>query len=77
MECDPEGAERDEAEGLREPLIGHAGLRRQRPGQMPRAFATQRGEDRRLLGGSQVEQLADFGADGALLLPEAPAYAAS
>lgn len=40
---------------------------------MLRAFATQRGEDRRFLGGPQFEQPSDFGAYVAPLLPEAPA----
>ena len=49
VKCDPEGAHRDETEGLRKPLVGRAGLRCQSPGQMPRPFATQRGEDRCVL----------------------------
>jgi hypothetical protein len=43
---------------------------------MPRAFATQRGEERRFLGRPQFQPLPDFGVDGAPLLPEAPAQAA-
>src|SRR5216684_3683182 len=42
---------------------------------MPRAFPTQRGEDRRCLGRPQFEQLSDFGAHVAPLLPEAHAQA--
>lgn len=44
---------------------------------MPRPFATQRGEDRRFLGGPSFEQFPDFGPQIAPLLPEAPAQAAS
>src|SRR5713226_3860478 len=31
VKCDPQGTNRDQTEGLREPLIGPAGLRRHRP----------------------------------------------
>jgi hypothetical protein len=44
---------------------------------MPRAFATQRGEDRRSLGGPQFQQLSNFGLHGAPLFPETPAQAAT
>ena len=44
---------------------------------MPRAFPTQRGEDRRFLGGPHLEQLLDFGAYIPPLLPETHAQAAS
>lgn len=46
---DPEGAY-DEAQCLAEPLVGHPGLSHHRPGQVPRAFATQRGTMYSLLG---------------------------
>src|SRR5713101_7931149 len=42
---------------------------------MPRAFTAQSREERRFLGGPQFQQLADFGADVAPLLPEAHAEA--
>src|SRR5713101_7957792 len=42
---------------------------------MPRAFTAQSREERRFLGGPQFQQLADFGADVAPLLPETHAEA--
>ena len=44
---------------------------------MPRALATQRGEERRSPGGPQFQQLPDFGLHGAPLFPETQAQAAT
>ena len=44
---------------------------------MPRAFATQRGEERRFLGGPQFQQLPDLGPHVPPLLPETHAQAAT
>jgi hypothetical protein len=67
------GAERDEPERFRPPLVGHGGLSSESPGELPRAFATPGREDGRFLGRAQVEHLPPLSAPVAPLRPEAPA----
>ena len=60
-----------------QPLIRHPGLGRQRPRQVPVAFAAERREDRVAFVRPQGEQVADLGAHVAPLFPVAHAHPAT
>ena len=76
MGLQPRITDRDRPLGL-QPLIAHPGLGRQRPRQVPVAFAADRRQDRLAFARPQGQQVLDLDAREAPLFPVAHAHPAA